>query len=152
MKNLNFLGKKLKKKTSTKIGKHSIISNISQDILNGPMRGWICGHFYPKKSVFHRKDVEICLKVLDKDTIEEEHFHLCSFEFLIVLDGEVEYCIGKKKAILKPGMFYLLEPGTTEFINKVIKKTTILAVRLPSVPNNKIFTKNLKKIKNGKNI
>ena len=45
-------------------------------------------------------------------------------------------------------MFYLLEPGTTEFINKVIKKTTILAVRLPSVPNNKIFTKKLKKFKN----
>ena len=148
MANLNFLGKNLKKKTNTKIGHHSIISNISQNILNGPMRGWICGHFYPRKSVFHRKDIEICLKVLDKNTIkEEEHFHLCSFEFLIVLDGEVEYCIGEKKAKLKPGMFYFLEPGTTEFINKVIKKTTILAVRLPSVPNNKIFLKNLKKKK-----
>ena len=85
MKNLKFLGKKLKKKSSTKIGKHSIISNISQDILNGLMKGQICRHFYPKKSVFHRKDVEICVKVLDKDTVEVEHFHLCSFKFLIVL-------------------------------------------------------------------
>ena len=145
MANLNFLNKNLKKKSSTKIGKHSIISNISQQILNGPMRGWICGHFYPKKSVFHRKDVEICLKVLEKTVAEEEHFHLCSFEFLIVLDGEVEYCIGGKKARLKPGMFYFLEPGTTEFINRVIKKTTILAIRLPSIPNNKIFVQNKKK-------
>ena len=31
--------------------------------MEGPMRGWICGHFYPKKSVFHRKDIEICFKV-----------------------------------------------------------------------------------------
>lgn len=147
MANLNLLKKNLKKKTSTKIGKHSIISNISKEIINGPMRGWICGHFYPKKSVFHRKDIEICLKVLDKDTKEEEHFHLCSFEFLIVLDGEVEYCIGGKKANLKPGMFYFLEPGTTEFINRVKKKTTILAVRLPSVPNNKIFIEKLKKVR-----
>ena len=145
MANLNFLNKNLKKKSSTKIGKHSIISNISHQILNGPMRGWICGHFYPKKSVFHRKDVEICLKVLEKTVAEEEHFHLCSFEFLIVLDGEVEYFIGGKKARLKPGMFYFLEPGTTEFINRVIKKTTILAIRLPSIPNNKIFVKNKKK-------
>ena len=76
---------------------------------------------------------------------EEEHFHLCSFEFLIVLDGEVEYFIGGKIARLKPGMFYFLEPGTTEFINRVIKKTTILAIRLPSIPNNKIFVKNKKK-------
>lgn len=147
MKNINFLGKNLKKKTTTKIEKHSIISNISHEIINGPMRGWICGHFYPRKSVFHRKDIEICFKILDKNTTEDEHFHLCSFEFLIVLDGEVEYSIGNKKARLKPGMFYLLEPGTTEFIKKVIKKTTILAVRLPSVPNNKIFTKNLKNLK-----
>jgi mannose-6-phosphate isomerase-like protein (cupin superfamily) len=144
MANFNFLKKKIKKKSNIKIGNHSIISNISDEVLNGPMRGWICGHFYPKKSVFHRKDIEICLKVIEKGMIEDEHFHLCSFEFLIVLDGEVEYCIGGVKAKLLPGMFYFLEPGTTEFINRVIKKTTILAVRLPSIPNNKIFTKNIK--------
>ena len=139
MANLKFLGKNLKKNKVVKIGDHSVVSNISQNILNGKMRGWICGHFYPKKSVFHRKDIEICLKVLETDTKEEEHFHLCSFEFLIVLECEVEYCIGKKKTRLKPGMFYFLEPGTTEYINKVIKKTTILAVRLPIIPKNKIF-------------
>ena len=102
MAKLKFLGKNLQKKKLTKIGEHSIVSNISRNILNGPMRGWICGHFYPKKSVFHRKDIEICLKVLETNTKEEEHFHLCSFEFLIVLDGEVEYCIGGKKTKMKP--------------------------------------------------
>lgn len=136
--------KQLKKKTITKIGKHTIISNVSKEMIDGPMRGWLCGHFYPKKSVFHRKDIEICLKTLPKGMSEEKHFHLCSFEFLIVLSGSVEYAIGNKKKILNPGMFYILEPGSTENITRVIKETTIMAVRLPSIPNNKIFTKNEK--------
>ena len=41
-------------------------------------------------------------------------------------------------------MFYILEPGATENITRVIKKTTIMAIRLPSIPNNKIFVKNEK--------
>jgi len=133
--------KLLKKKTTTKIGKNTIVSNISQEIIDGPMRGWLCGHFYPKKSVFHRKDIEICFKTLPKGTTEDKHFHLCSFEFLIVLSGSVEYAISNKKKILTPGMFYILEPGATENITRVIKETTILAIRLPSIPNNKIFVK-----------
>lgn len=136
--------RQIKKKTTTKIGKNTIISNLSKEIMDGPMRGWICGHFYPKKSVFHRKDIEICFKVLPKGMSEHKHFHLCSFEFLIVLDGSVEYSIGNKKKILNPGMFYILEPGATENITRVIKKTTIMAIRLPSIPNNKIFVKNEK--------
>ena len=41
-------------------------------------------------------------------------------------------------------MFYILEPGSTENITRVIKDTPIMAVRLPSILNNKIFTKNEK--------
>ena len=112
--------------------------------MDGPMRGWICGHFYPKKSVFHRKDIVIWYFIFPKGMSEHKHFHLCSYEFLIVLDGSVEYSIGNKKKILNPGMFYILEPGATENITRVIKKTTIMAIRLPSIPNNKIFVKNEK--------
>ena len=45
--------------------------------------------------------------------------------------------IGEKN-ILKPGAFYILEPGETEFISNVIEEATILAIRLPSIPNNNI--------------
>ena len=132
--------KNLKEKTEIKKSNNSIIGNISKEIIDGPMRGWICGHFYPRESPFHRKDIEICLKKLPLDKKEDEHFHLCNFEFLIVLDGEVEYNISGKSHILGPGSFYILEAKETEHIVKVIKETTILAVRLPSIPNNKIFT------------
>ena len=128
-----------KDKTVIKQGSHSIVGNISNEVLNGPMRGWICGHFYPRDSVFHRKDIEICLKKLPIDMKEEKHFHLCSFEFLIILDGEVEYCIDGVNHILAAGDYYMLEPGENENIVRVIKEATILAVRLPSIPNNKIF-------------
>ena len=129
----------LKKKTHVKKGKSYLVSNVSDEIINGPMKGWICGHFYPQGSDFHRHDIEICVKTLHIGKSEKLHHHLCSFEFLIVLDGEVEYELEGDHIILTPGMFYMLHPGYTEHIVEVRKETTILAVRLPSIPNNKIF-------------
>ena len=130
---------KLEKATHVKKGKNYIVANVSDEIINGPMRGWICGHFYPKGSDFHRYDIEICVKNLPVGKKERVHHHLCSFEFLIVLDGEVDYEIEGDHITLTPGMFYMLHPGYTEHIVEVRKETTILAVRLPSIPNNKIF-------------
>lgn len=140
---MNSLGlmKNLREKTEVKTGSHSIVSNISDEIINGPMRGWLCGHFYPRDSVFHRKDVEICVKILPVGMTEEDHFHLCSFEFLIVLSGKVEYNIDGNRHILTSGSYYMLEPGETEHIVEVVEETTVLAVRLPSIPNNKIMKK-----------
>ncbi len=129
----------LKTQTNIQEGTHSIVANVSKDIIDGPMRGWLCGHFYPRDSVFHRKDIEICVKTLPVEMTEEIHFHLCSFEFLIVLSGKVEYNIEGKTHMMEPGMFYMLEPGETEHIVKVHEETTVLAIRLPSIPNNKIF-------------
>ena len=130
---------KLEKATHVKKGKNYIVANISDEIINGPMRGWICGHFYPKESDFHRHDIEICVKTLPVGKSEKLHYHLCSFEFLIVLDGEIEYELEGDHITLTPGMFYMLQPGNTEHIVEVKKETTILAVRLPSIPNNKIY-------------
>ena len=130
---------KLEKATHVKKGKNYIVANISDEIINGPMRGWICGHFYPKESDFHRHDIEICVKILPVGKSEKLHYHLCSFEFLIVLDGEVEYELEGDHVTLMPGMFYMLQPGYTEHIVEVRKETTCLAVRLPSIPNNKIY-------------
>ena len=129
----------LKKKSHAKKGKGYLVSNVSDEILNGPMRGWICGHFYPQGSDFHRHDIEICVKTLSVDKSEKLHYHLCSFEFLIVLNGEVEYELDGDHITLMPGMFYMLQPGNTEHIVDVRKEATILVVRLPSIPNNKIY-------------
>lgn len=70
---------------------------------------------------------------------EKLHYHLCSFEFLLVLSGKVEYEIDGDHHILTPGMFYMLHPGNTEHIVNVYEETTIMAVRLPSIPKNRIL-------------
>ena len=131
--------KKLRQKTDTIKGEHYLVGHISDEIINGPMRGWICGHFYPKESNYHRHDIEICVKVLPVNKKEELHYHLCSFEFLIVLSGKVEYEIEGDLHTLVPGSFYMLQPGSTEHIIQVVEECTIIAVRLPSIPNNKIM-------------
>jgi mannose-6-phosphate isomerase-like protein (cupin superfamily) len=130
--------KELENKAKIAQGKHYIISNLSNEIIQGNMRGWICGHFYPKGSVFHRNDIEICFKMIPKGFKEDLHHHLCSFEFLLILQGKVEYEIDGDKHILTPGMFYMLEPGNCERIVEVYEDITVIAVRLPSVPRNKI--------------
>ena len=131
--------KKLRQKTDTIKGENYLVGHISDEIINGPMRGWLCGHFYPKESIYHRHDIEICVKVLPVNNTEELHYHLCSFEFLIVLSGKVEYEIEGDLHMLVPGSFYMLQPGSTERIVQVVEESTIIAVRLPSIPNNKIM-------------
>ena len=37
--------KELRQKTDTIKGEHYLVGHISDEIINGPMRGWICGHF-----------------------------------------------------------------------------------------------------------
>ncbi len=129
----------LRLKTEVKKGENYILANLSREVTNGPMQGWVCGHFYPKESIFHRHDIEICVKVLPVGKVEDLHYHLCSFEFLLVLSGKVEYEIDGDFHVLTPGTFYMLNPGNTERIVKVYEETTIIAVRLPSIPKNKIF-------------
>ena len=129
----------LKANTEVVKNENYIVANLSKEMINGDMRGWICGHFYPRGSVFNRNDIEICFKILPVGQEEKLHHHLCSFEFLLVLSGKVEYEFEGDYHILTPGMFYILHPGNTERIVKVHEETAIIAVRLPSVPQNKIF-------------
>ncbi len=127
--------------TTVRRGKYYTVANVSEETIRGDMRGWICGHFYPQGSPFHRHDIEICIKTLPVELTEEAHHHLCSFEFLVVLDGKVEYNLSGDRVMLTTGMFYMLEPGNIEHIVKVHEPTTIMAVRLPSIPRNKILEK-----------
>jgi hypothetical protein len=131
--------KNLMERTSVAGGENYIVANLSNEVINGEMRGWICGHFYPKGTIFHRHDIEICFKMLtDMDSGEQLHFHLCSFEFLLVLSGKVAYEIDGDNHILTSGMFYMLFPGNTERLVDVFEPTTILVVRLPSIPRNRV--------------
>lgn len=131
--------RKLPEKTVVTDKDNYVVANLSRDTVHGDMRGWLCGHFYPKDSVFHRNDVEICFKSIAPGFQEDLHYHLCSFEFLMILKGKVEYEIDGDRHVLTPGMFYMLRPGSTERIVVVHEEILVMAVRLPSVPGNKMF-------------
>jgi len=122
-------------------GKNYVVSNLNNEVIRGRMRGWICGHFYPKGSAFHRNDVEICYKTMLIGYQEELHYHFCSFEFLLILAGKVTYEIDGDRHTMTAGMFYMLYPGSTERIVSVHEEVTIMCVRLPSIPKNKVFVK-----------
>jgi len=132
--------KRLEAKTQVSKGENYVISNLSEEVMNGDTRGWIFGHFFPKGSVFHRNDIEICYKIHPAGLEEKLHYHLCSFEFLLILSGKVEFEIDGDRHVLTPGMFYMLYPGSNERIVMVHEESAMIAVRLPSVPGNKIYT------------
>ncbi|MFH1846051.1 MAG: cupin domain-containing protein [Candidatus Omnitrophota bacterium] len=134
----------LENKINIAKGENYIVANLSNETINSDMRGWICGHFYPKGSVFHRHDIEICFKTLLLGEKEQAHHHLCSFEFLLILSGKVEYEIDGDRHIMNPGMFYMLHPGNTERLTQVFEQATVLAVRLPSIPGNKVYAEDTK--------
>ena len=128
----------LPKKATIKQGKRYLVSNLNKETLHGDMRGWICGHFHPDGSPFKRHDIEVCFKHLMPGEEEGLHYHVCSFCFLLVLDGKVEYQLDNDNIALENGMFYILYPGCRERISKVYRETSIIAIRVPSVPENKI--------------
>ncbi|KZR91887.1 hypothetical protein MITS9509_01808 [Synechococcus sp. MIT S9509] len=113
---------------------------VSDELMNGPMRGWICGHFYDLTDSRHRNDIEICIKVIKPGFAEKTHYHLCSFEFIYIISGCIEYIINGECIKLMSDEYYFLRPCTHENILNVITETKILCVRTPSIPNNKIFS------------
>jgi hypothetical protein len=119
------------------------ISSLSKEVLDGDRRGWLLGHFYPENSILHRDDVEVAMKVLEENFTEEPHYHICPFEFVLILSGSVEYEISGN--MHTSGMFYLMKPYTVARVTKVREKAVVLCVRLPSIPNSKIIEANKQK-------
>ena len=136
--------KNLEERTTIIKGENYTVANLSQEVMNGSTRGWLFGHFYPKGSVFHRNDIEICYKIHPAGHEEVFHYHLCSFEFLLILSGKVEFEIDGNLHVLTAGMYYMLYPGNHERIVKVHEESAMIAVRLPSVPGNKIYVEDKK--------
>jgi len=131
--------KNIEQKLKVIKGKNYVISNLSKEVINNEMNGWICGQFYPDDSSFRRDDIEIAIKILPPDFNERLHYHLCAFEFVMVLNGVVEYQIDRDRHIMKAGMYYIMKPNTVGKIIKVHKEALVVCIRLPSIPNNKFF-------------
>ena len=68
---------------------------------------------------FDTKDFQIAHKLNDKIILFDdykEHFHI-GYEFLLFIDGDLEYVIENQKYILKPFDLLLIKPGQHHYVN-----------------------------------
>lgn len=102
------------------------------------LRGWLVGQFI--QGEFHDDNVEIfCKEFLPGDTSDKLHYHPIGTEYLIVIKGKIKFKLGQETIILKSGDYIKISNQIQDQILEVLTKTTLLGLRYPSVPNNKVF-------------
>lgn len=113
-----------------------IVSNVKK---YQKTRGWLCGHFMPEGSILKTNKLEVKYGELKPGGIEKEHFHPKGEELFIVIKGKMKVVIEEEEFLLEKGDFIFEKAKTNEAIIEVLEPTTIIAVRTPSVPENKIY-------------
>lgn len=104
------------------------------------MRGWLVGQFFPDRSSFKDENVEIYFKTFEPGVpLDKLHKHPKGREYLVVLKGRAVFRVGKETFKLEKGDYLAVPKDTPEKIIEVKEKLTILGVRYPSIPNNKVF-------------
>jgi quercetin dioxygenase-like cupin family protein len=103
-------------------------------------RGWLVGHFLPEGDAFRDENVEFYYKTFKKgDPADKAHFHPQGRDYLIVLEGSARLRFDGEDVILKKGDYAVLPANTREEVIEVIEDFTVVGVRYPSIPNNKVF-------------
>lgn len=101
-------------------------------------RGWICGQFFPRKSILKTSGLEVKYFTLNPGDISSKHYHPQGEELLVIINGKMRIKLDGKEFLLKKGDFVYQKSKVREEIIEVFKPTTFIAIRVPSVPNNKI--------------
>jgi quercetin dioxygenase-like cupin family protein len=102
-------------------------------------RGWLVGQFMDD-SEFKDPNIEIYYKTFPVgDTSDKLHYHPQGKEYMIVLDGKAKFRIGEELLSLEQGDYIAIPSGTPDQIVEVLEEFTVMGVRYPSIPDNKIF-------------
>jgi quercetin dioxygenase-like cupin family protein len=101
-------------------------------------RDWLCGQFFPKGSVLKNPDLEVKYSTLMPGDIYPPHYHPHGTEVSIVIKGKIKYWVDGREVILNDGDFVFMYAIVNEAILEVYEPTTMVSIRTPSVPNNKI--------------
>jgi len=102
-------------------------------------RGWLVGQFMDE-SEFKDQNIEIYYKTFSVgDTSDKLHYHPQGKEYMIVLAGKARFRIGDEVLSLEEGDYIAIPNGIPDQIVEVLEKFTVIGVRNPSVPNNKVF-------------
>ncbi|MBI3289797.1 cupin domain-containing protein [Candidatus Microgenomates bacterium] len=104
------------------------------------LKGWLVGQFIADGSPFRDKNVEIYYKTFPVgDKSDKLHKHPHGREYLIVISGKAKMRVGDYIVELKQGDYVAVPNNTPDCLVKVEERLSIIGVRYPSVPNNKVF-------------
>lgn len=102
-------------------------------------RGWLVGQFMEEPE-FKDQNIEIYYKTFPAgDRSDKLHYHPEGKEYMIVLKGKVRFRMGDEVILLEEGDYITIPGGTADQIVEVIEELTVVGVRYPSLPNNKVF-------------
>lgn len=102
------------------------------------MRGWLCGQFFPENSILKTGNLEVKYSRMMPGDFEPEHFHPVGEEMLIIIEGKIRIVLDEKEHLLQTGDFVFEKAGTREVLAEVLEPTTFVAIRTPSIPDNKV--------------
>jgi quercetin dioxygenase-like cupin family protein len=100
-------------------------------------KGWICGHFIPE-GVQKNSELEVKYEVLNPGYAFPPHYHPQGTEVILIIKGKLKIQIEGEDIILGDGDFVFMQNNVTEAFLEVYEPTTVISIRTPSIPNNKI--------------
>jgi len=103
-------------------------------------RGWICGHFIPE-GILKNSELEIKYEVLGPGMTSPLHYHPQGVEVILVVKGKVTFKIEGENITLSDGDFVFMQDSVNESLQEVSEPTTVISIRTPSIPNNKVIDK-----------
>lgn len=117
---------------------HVIIGKVSKQ--QKDLKGWLVGQFLPENTPFKDDNVEIYYKTFSKgDTSDKLHKHPQGKEYLIVISGKATVRIGDEIIELQAGDYVAITNNTPDCLVEVEEDFSIIGIRYPSIPNNKIL-------------
>ena len=103
------------------------------------MRGWLVGQFMSEGS-FKDESLEIYYKTFQVGNPGDKlHVHPQGKEYLVILDGRARMRLGEEVVEIKKGDYLAIPGGIPDQIAEVLEELTVIGVRYPSIPNNKVF-------------
>ncbi len=100
-------------------------------------RGWLCGQFFPDEDLFKTDQLEVKFSTMLPGETAPKHFHPIGDELLIILDGKMTVTFDGNTHLLTKNDYVFIQAGSVESIDEVIEPVKFIAIRTPSVPNNK---------------
>jgi hypothetical protein len=93
-------------------------------------RGWFIGDF--PEAIIRTKDFEVCYQENSQDFPTTDHYHKVITEVQLVIRG----CLVVNGVEYRAGDICITEPGD-EYRSHYLEPTDVVAVKFPSVPNDK---------------